>query len=236
MSIHFLIYRKGGYGHVLQRMSEILEKEGGWYWWDIGVTVRTHPYCRIGCGYWGWSRIQNMRRILTMKGMLRIEKIQRMRGILGRIFRGGYWGWGRIQRIRRILTVRGMLRIGRIQRMRGDTKDGENIQGRILRMRGILRIGRIFKGGYWGWGGYFKWLCHEMNIFLKGWLLQRPYSGDFLALKILIGSRLWFCKIYPEAAFDKLIPAANERSTLQRTSTNHKEGNSEEVFSTHFQK
>jgi hypothetical protein len=33
-----------------------------------------------------------MRRILTMKGMLRIEKIQRMRGILrmGRIFKGGY--------------------------------------------------------------------------------------------------------------------------------------------------
>jgi hypothetical protein len=57
-----------------------------------------------------------MRRILTVRGMVRIGRIQRMRGD----------------------TKDGENIQGRILRMRGDTKDGEDIQMRILRMGRIL--------------------------------------------------------------------------------------------------
>ncbi len=58
-------------------------------------------------------------------------------------------------------------------------------------------------------------------------------------LKMLTGSCLWFCKIIPKAAGDKLIFGAFSllpmRGRHWRTSTNHREGNFEEGFSKHFQ-
>jgi hypothetical protein len=59
-----------------------------------------------------------MRRILTMRCMLRIGRLQRMRGD----------------------TKDGENIQGRILRMRGDTKDGKNSQGRIMRMERILKV------------------------------------------------------------------------------------------------
>jgi hypothetical protein len=59
-----------------------------------------------------------MRRILTVRGMLRIGRIQRMRGD----------------------TKDGENIQGRILRMRGDTKDGKDIQGRIMRMVRTLKV------------------------------------------------------------------------------------------------
>jgi hypothetical protein len=64
--------------------------------------------------------------------------------------------------------------------------------------------------------------------------LQDPKAA-ILTLKMLTGSRHWVLLIIPEAACDKLILVANERSA-QGNSTNHREGNSKEGFSKHFSK
>ncbi len=67
--------------------------------------------------------------------------------------------------------------------------------------------------------------------------LQDP-TAAVLTLKMRTGSRLWFCKIIPEAACDKLIfahfPAANERSALENIDQSQRR-EFEEGFSKHFQ-
>ncbi len=69
---------------------------------------------------------------------------------------------------------------------------------------------------------------------------KKGHKLGILALKMHTGSRrLWFCKIIPEAAWDKFIlarifPTVNERLALENI--NHRrEENFEEGFSKRFQ-
>jgi hypothetical protein len=78
---------------------------------------------------------------------------------------------------------------------------------------------------------YLKGLCHEMNIFLKTynnkWVLSVHELIVFTTFRILVDE-----KIINQSKFLRIFPAANERLAI-KTSTYHREGNSEEGFSKH---
>jgi hypothetical protein len=83
-----------------------------------------------------------------------------------------------------------------------------------------------------------KLLTNFENLLILVTRFKDPKAA-ILILKMLAEIRLPFCKIIPEAACDKLIPLPFSlqamRGQHQRTSANHREGNSEESFSKHFQ-
>ncbi len=117
-------------------------------------------------------------------------------------------------------------------------KRWRNLEGYRLQspIRGIVsRDEYFFEGAY----NYKVISGHALIVFTVYWWKNRTSSFSLLlwknylwkvtsfkdpktailTLKILTGSRLWFCKIIPEAACDILIlaifPAANERSALE---------------------